>query len=319
MRQRLTFRQLEAFRAVMLAGSVGKAAEMLSVSQPAVSRLVSDLEGQLGLELFARIRGRLVPTPEAELLLHDAQTAFAGLDMVSEAAAALRTMQRGRIRVVCETVFAEGYLPRLVARYQREHPEVAFELDIGPSARVANWVATRWYDVGLVVLPVAEPEVSVQPHARHEALCVLHSGHELSRRETIAAEDLAGQMFVSLVSGSPFRSAIDQVFDRARVARTIRTEARTQHGICAFVAEGGGVSLVDPCVAEDMRDPRLVFRPFRPAIAWDIAVLMPAARAPSLVARDFAAFLGGAGERASRPALSGRTGPPGPWAPPARR
>jgi len=302
MRARLKFRQLEAFRAVMLAGSVGKAAEMLSVSQPAVSRLVADLEGELGIALFLRERGRLLPTPEAELLFQDAQAAFAGLDMVSEAAAALRTLRRGRIRVVCETVFAEGHLPRLVARYRRAHPEVAFEIDIGPSARVASWVATRWYDVGLVVLPIAEPEVSVEPHARHEALCVLNTRHPLSARTTIAAADLAGEAFVSLVSGSPFRSAIDRVFERARVPRTIQTEARTQHGICALVAEGDGVSLVDPCVAEDVRDPRLVFRPFRPRIAWDIAVVTPAARAPSLVARDFAAFLGRSAQARSRAA-----------------
>lgn len=275
----------------MLTGSVSKAAQMLSVSQPGVSRLVADLELALGLELFNRSRGRLTPTPEAELLFQDAQVAFAGLEMVSEAALALRTLRRGRIRVVSETVYAEGYLPRLVARYQEAHSEVAVELDIGPSARAAHWVSARWYDVGLVVLPVSEPEVTMHKHRVHEAVCVLRTDHPLAAKQTITARDLSGQPFVSLVSGSPFRASVDRAFQRGRGRRTIRTEARTQHAICAFVAEGAGVSVVDPCVADDVHDPRLVFRRFRPSIFWELGLLLPAARTPSMIAQDFVTFV----------------------------
>lgn len=275
----------------MLVGSVSKAAEMLAVSQPAVSRLIADLERSLGLRLFIRNRGRLAPTPEADLLFQDAQMAFAGIEMVSEAAAALRTLRRGRIRIVSETVYAEGYLPRLVARYQKAHPEVAVELDIGPSARAAHWVSARWYDVGFVVLPVAEPEVTLYRHGTREALCVLNVNHPLADHEVIDAGDLTEDAFISLVSGSPFRAAVDQAFVRAQGQRTIRTEVRTQHGICALVAEGAGVSVVDPCVADDLRDPRLVFRRFRPAITWELGLLLPAARTPSMIARDFVTFV----------------------------
>ena len=289
--QRPKFRQLEAFQAVMLVGSVSKAAEMLAVSQPAVSRLIADLEETLGLRLFIRSRGRLSPTPEADLLFQDAQMAFAGIEIVSEAAAALRTLRRGRIRIVSETVYAEGYLPRLVAQYQKAHPEVSVELDIGPSARAARWVAARWYDIGLVVLPVAEPEVTLHQHGTHEAMCVLNAKHPMAHRKTINAKDLAGEAFVSLVPGSPFRAAVDQAFAGARTQRTIRTEVRTQHGICSLVAEEAGVSVVDPVVADDLHDPRLVFRRFRPSIAWQLGLLQPAARPPSMVAQDFIAFV----------------------------
>jgi len=64
----MRIRQLEAFRAVMLCQTVTKASEMLHISQPAATRLIADLEESIGFTLFERIRGRLIPTPEAQTL-----------------------------------------------------------------------------------------------------------------------------------------------------------------------------------------------------------------------------------------------------------
>src|SRR5256885_16706891 len=70
--QPMNFKQLEAFQAIMLSGSTTGAAERLGLSQPGISRLLAQLEQDLGLRLFIREKGRLVPTQEAEALLHDA-------------------------------------------------------------------------------------------------------------------------------------------------------------------------------------------------------------------------------------------------------
>ena len=64
----MKIRQLEAFRAVMVWQTVTRAAEALHVSQPAVTRLIADLEESVGFQLFSRIRGRLHPTAEGEAL-----------------------------------------------------------------------------------------------------------------------------------------------------------------------------------------------------------------------------------------------------------
>lgn len=287
----MKFRQIEAFRAVMLCGSASKAGDMLFVSQPAVSRLIADLEADLDLKLFERRRGRLVPTAEGELLFEEVQHAFAGMELITEAATALRTLRQGRVRVVAETVYADRFLPRVAARFQREHPDVTIEIDIGPSARVATWVAARWYDLGLVVLPVAEPELTTRPYLRQQAVCVLPADHALAEKPTVGLDDLRGATFVSFIYGSPFRIAIDRAFDRAAVQRRTMAEARTHTGVCAMVAEGAGVGVVDPCVARDTAYPDLAFRPLQPAVGWDLGLLLPATRAPSLATRRFVDIL----------------------------
>lgn len=287
----MKFRQIEAFRAVMTHGSVTRAAESLYVTQPAVSRLIADLERELGIPLFHRDRGRLHATPEAQLLFQEADFAFSGMERLREAALVVRGLHRGRVRMVAETAYAEGVVPRLAAAFHAEHRDVHLELDIGPSARIAEWIAIAWYDLGLVVLPVGQNGVQTRFLRRQRAVCALPRAHRLARRAEVRVEDLAGERFISLVSGSPFRTFVDQAFSVAGVERDIRVEVRTQQALGAFVAAGHGVTLLDPWIAEEIGDRRIVVRPFEPAIAWDLGLIQPSSRPPSLLAESFAAFL----------------------------
>ena len=87
----LAFRHLEAFRAIMRTGTVTGAGAMLGVSQPAVSRLLSQTERLAGFPLFERVRGRLVPTATAQALHEETERIFTGIEEVSALAARLRT------------------------------------------------------------------------------------------------------------------------------------------------------------------------------------------------------------------------------------
>lgn len=287
----MNFRQMEAFRAVMSHGSVTQAAEAMFVSQPAVSRLIADFEATLGVRLFERDRGRLRPTAEAHLLFQESDMAFSGLARLREAATSLRELQRGRVRIVSETVYAEGFIPRLAAAYHELHPDVHMELDTGPSARIADWIAETWYDLGLVVLPVAQVDVQIRVLRRQHALCAVPLGHRLARRSVARIEDLAGERLIAPVANTSYRVLFDRAFKSAGIQPDVRLEVRTQHGICAFVAAGAGVALVEPCAAEDWGNGRAVFIPCEPAIHWDIAVVTPKARPPSLICQDFIDFL----------------------------
>lgn len=287
----MNFRQMEAFRAVMSHGSVTRAAEAMNITQPAVSRLIGDLEASLGLKLFLREQGRLRSTAEAHLLFQESIMAFNGLARLREAAQSLRGLQRGRVRIVSETVYAEGLLPRLMSAYCRDHPDVQMELDTGPSARIADWIAEAWYDIGLVVLPVAQPDVLVSPLNRHHALCALPSSHRFAGCEVVELAELADEPFVAPVPNTPYRMVFDRAMKSAGIEPNIRFEVRTQHGICALVACGTGVALVEPCAARDMQGRDLVFLPISPAVSWELAVLQSKARPSSLLCKDFADYL----------------------------
>lgn len=287
----MNFRQLEAFRAVMSYGTVTQAAESMCISQPAVSRLIADFEAWLTISLFERNRGRLKPTSEAHLLFQESNMAFSGLARLREAAMVLKEIHRGRIRMVTETVYAEGFLPRLISKYLKNHPNVHFELDIGPSARVADWIAERWYDIGLVVLPVSNINIVTYVLHRQHALCAVPKHHRLAKQSAINLEEFANERFIAPVVNSPFRLLINSAMKRVSVEPNIQIEVRSQYGICSFVEAGAGVALVEPCIEQDMIDSNILFIPCAPSIYWDIALIIPKARNISLACHDFLEFL----------------------------
>ena len=117
MRRPINHRQLEAFRAVMEAGTVTVAAERLYITQPAVSRLIQDLESALALTLFERRRGRLAPTVEAQALYEEVERSFSGLDKIAQAAADIRSLSRGTLRIAAMPALALGFLPRTIKKF----------------------------------------------------------------------------------------------------------------------------------------------------------------------------------------------------------
>ena len=91
----MNLRQIEVFRAIMLAGSITDAARLLHVSQPGISRMLGHIELQLGLRLFERRRGRLHPTPEAQALYAEVDRVYQGVQRVDEKARDLREGNQG--------------------------------------------------------------------------------------------------------------------------------------------------------------------------------------------------------------------------------
>src|SRR5215208_5375680 len=116
-------RQVEAFRAVMIAGTVTTAAAALRISQPAVSRLIRDLETRIGVALFERRSGgRLRPTTDANTLFRDVERYFVGLEQISQTAAGLRRRSFGSLRVASLPALYVRLLPRFIGRFLIERP-----------------------------------------------------------------------------------------------------------------------------------------------------------------------------------------------------
>src|SRR5262245_3427845 len=109
----MNLRQIEAFRALMLSGTVQGAADLMRISQPAVSRLLGELERSSGLALFDRARRRLRPRPEAHLFFREVQQAFAGLDRLRQKAHDIRAFGLGELRVATVPALAVGFIPQV--------------------------------------------------------------------------------------------------------------------------------------------------------------------------------------------------------------
>lgn len=288
--QRFNVRQIEAFRAVITLGSMTKAAELLGISQPAVSRLMLDFQEAVGFKLFRKGRGGAEPTDDARRLFEQVEKLFVGLEELNREVHAIKNMTIGTITVAAMGLYANGLLADIIARFRKRFPDIVIRLDSQPQERIPEWVASRRADIGIATLPISSSALPVRELVRRPAMCVFPAGHEFAGRRQIHARDLADRSFVSFPRGTPFRFEIDTLFDRAGIDRQLMTEATTHEAVCNLVAAGLGVSIVSPYSPHLKRNPALAFRPFLPAIPIALGMIADEGDL-SVAAREFHQFV----------------------------
>src|SRR6202035_828438 len=121
---RINSRQVEAFRAMMLTGSVTEAARLMAVTQPAASRLLRDFQSLLKMELFERRGTGLVPTAAATALYMEVERSFVGLERIAAAAEEIRSRRTGTLRIAALPALSHGYLPPLAGGFLKERPHL---------------------------------------------------------------------------------------------------------------------------------------------------------------------------------------------------
>ena len=282
----ITVRQVEAFHALMQRHTVTRAAEMLRISQPAMTRLIAEFEAGAGLALFNRSQGRLFPTAEAHVLFKEVELAFRGLEQITQALDQIRSMRRGSLRIACSPALAPGFLPPLVAAFTRAHEGVEVVVLEHMFRMIIEFVAGQRVDLGLLVEAISHPSVHLEPIFEAPMSCILPLDHRLAPRPVIRPEDLANEIFVSFPEQTDTRIAVDNVFAaRGITRRTLLGVQMTQTAI-GLVECGAGVSLVDSVSARFARG-RVAVRPFEPAILDSIFLATPSGQPPSILTTEF--------------------------------
>jgi DNA-binding transcriptional LysR family regulator len=271
----LTHRQLALFRAVMLHGNLSRAAEVNNSSQPTLSRELARLEQLLGYALFDRVRGRLRPTVRAQALMQEVERSFVGLEQVAQRALELRTHSSTRLQLACLPALAHALVPQALARLCATHPDAQVSVVPLESPWLEQAVSEQRFDLALS--ESSEPPTGTTRVALLQAneVAVLPSGHALCRKKQLQAGDFAGLPFISLAVGDPYRQAIDALFQHDGVERALRLEAASAVAVCALVAQGLGVAIVNPLTAAAMAGPALTVRPLAASIPFTVSALLP--------------------------------------------
>lgn len=275
----------------MISGSASRAAELLRISQPAVSRAIAELEHRTGFALFDRVKGRLLPTPEGRLFFRDVSASFAGLDSLRAAAARIRDFGSGSIRVASLAALGSTLVPRAMRIFRARNPQIAVTLHIASSATVRDYVVNGQFDIGLAADEVDLTGVDHSAFASFRAVCAIPPGHPLAERDVITPSDLERMEYVALAPEDRARARMNEVFEAANVRPQIVVETPNAATICALALNGVGVGLVNPAAAEGFAQRGLILRPFEPAVYFKAYILYrPDAQRARLV-REFAKAL----------------------------
>lgn len=298
---RINLRQIEAFRYVYQTGSMTTAGELMGVSQPAVSRLIRDLEAEIDFPLFERTRRGLAPTADAAELFREVQRSFHGLDRLGRIAQDLRQRRVGDLRVVSTVAMSFYFLPNVIRRFRAAWPEVKIALHSCPSPEIVEGVATQQFDVGLGIAPAAPPGVTALPMPKLETVCVLPEGHPLATRDAIRPEDLDGEPLLVISDYSTTQRKILQSLEAAGIRRDIVMESTYSAPICDLVGQNAGVAILEPVTARAYLGRGVAIVPYVPPITLDMSFMHASGRPMSdraaafyeLVREEFTAFRDG--------------------------
>jgi len=258
-------RQVEAFRAVVESGTVSAAAASLHVTQPAVSKLLSQFEEHAGLVLFERLRGRLVLTAQGMRLYEEVDRIFAGLHQFERAVDLVKREEQGQLIVGVLPALSGHFIQQATMRFLAQHPKVFVSIKVRASAVLAEWLATRQIDVGLLNTSVDHPELEIEPLLREPLVVLLPTSHRLAAKRSISLTDLKDEPFVAFDAAVDIRRQVDDLFIRAGLTPAYVLEATSAPTLCEFVAAGLGVTLIHPRMAGTVRG-RAVMRRFNPVM-----------------------------------------------------
>ncbi|HEN5021045.1 LysR family transcriptional regulator [Klebsiella pneumoniae] len=233
----ITLRQLEVFAEVHKSGSTTQASQMLALSQSAVSAALTDLEGQLGVQLFDRVGKRLVVNEHGRLLY---PRALALLERALEIEQLFRG-DNGAIRVNASSTIGNYIMPEIIARYRHDFPDLPVELSVGNSLDVINAVADLRVDFGLIEGPCHAADIIAEPWLEDELVVFAAPNSPLLAGE-VTLQQLAEAPWILREHGSGTREIVDYVLLSHLPAFHLGMELGNSEAIKHAVRHGLGIS-----------------------------------------------------------------------------
>ena len=247
----INLHHLRLFAAVVDQGGFTKAAAVLNLSQPAISKSLKELEDGLQLSLIDR-SARSIRLTDAGRLLYERARELFGVERTAERELReLRGLKRGILRVGASTTIATYFLPPVLGRFHLRHPAVRIAASSANTRTILRRLLESKIDLALVEGPVSHPNVDVLPWRDDELAVIAPPDHPLVRRGNVRATDLVAQRFLVRERGSGTREVTEAALARhgVRLTNTVRfggTEVMKQ-----AVAAGLGLAIVSRAAAAD--------------------------------------------------------------------
>ena len=216
---RLRLRQLRLMLALEEFGSLRRAADHISMTQPAATKMLHEAEDLLGVELFERLPRGMRSTPFGETVIYYARMVFAELSGMREELVALQSGNLGRVAVGAIPALASGLLTRTIATLKQSHPRLSMSIQVDTSDVLVQALLQDQLDIVLGRIPPgARAEELLFDSLGEEELCVIAGAkNPLAQEKNLGWAELQNMTWVLQQQPSPMRAIINQVFHNARV------------------------------------------------------------------------------------------------------
>lgn len=283
----MSLQKYTAFVKTVECGSFTKAAMALNVTQSGISRMIKDLETEWGVTLLERSRSGVALTSDGLNLLPRLKRICNEDILLKTQVQDLKEMQAGLIRVGTFSSVATHWLPNMIKRFQKDYPEIHFELLLGDYTEIEDWIAEGRVDFGFLRLPAAACiETAFVENDR--LLAVIPRDHPFAHADTFPIIELTKSPFMLLEKGA--NSDMIEIFERHKISVQVRFTTWDDYAIMSMVENGLGISILPELILQ--RIPwRIMAKELEVPAFRKIGIAMRSAKTLPLAVKRFLEYL----------------------------
>jgi len=240
----VTLRQLRVFQAVVQHRNFSRAGDQIGLTQPAISRCIRELEGQLGLQLLNRTTREVEPTEAGRNLAGKLDRLLDELELSLQDVQGMAQARRGKVRVASSPTLSANLMPACIARCAEQHPEIQLVLLDRVQQDVLSSVRSGEVDFGVVIDPSAPDDLHCQPILREPFCLVTPREHPLAQRKSVPWKALAGENLVLLDHASGSRRLIDKALAEQQAEVSVVQELGHPTTVFRMVEAGIGITVL---------------------------------------------------------------------------
>ncbi len=269
----MDIKHLQYFIEVTNFNSFSRAADHLFITQPTISKMIKNLEEELGVALFDRSRKQVTLTDAGRIILEQAKLidkAFKNLEMELDN---LLGLKKGHIRIGLPPIFDAHLFLKIMGNFHEKYPSITFEIVEDGSKKIEEDVNKNLLDVGVVVLPTNDEIFDHFSFIEEDLNLILHSSHPLAQRESVDLAELANESFILLNKDFVLTDVIISACNSVGFYPHTISECSQRSFIEEMVASKLGVSLLPESICQHLNKDVRSVKVVNPSIRWKLAII----------------------------------------------
>lgn len=251
-----TLQQLRILKAIATEKNFTKAADILYLSQPSLSKQIKTLEKNLNITLIQRENNKISLTENGKILLNYCERILPLCEECCRVLIDLKNGERGNLTIGANPTIGRYLLPKMLELFVKNYPHIKVEIKINSNRNISKSVKNKEVDLGLISGEIPkqfQKHILAEPFLEDEILLIVSKSHALASKNILSKEDLYDLNFISLSSGSTFRKFIDNVLSQNQIEidrLKIILQVNSLEAMKAAVSLGLGVAFISSLAIE---------------------------------------------------------------------
>ena len=290
----MRYRHIEVFYSVFINGSVTKAAHDLNVTQPSISKILSQSESDLGIKLFERLNKKMIPTQEAKILFPYAQKIHNNLSNFKKVSSNLVEKPQGDLNIAATHALGIDYLPEAISKFSALNSKATFETVTLHYEEIIKQVVELKVDVGIVYDPVPHDDLINQPIINGKFVVIAPQSFFPNKTE-VNIDDIKTQPFIKITDKvgprGPLGSKLEEYLLKNSLNLNPTFNTETYQVALALVSKGMGITITDKISAESSSHPNIKILELKPDLEFSLEIVYSKSNPLSLINKSFISFL----------------------------